>query len=300
MTAVVELERVTRTFGAVTALDDVSVTVGEGELVGLLGPNGAGKTTLLSLVSGLRKADSGTVRLFGGDPRHASSRIALGTTPQETGLPPTLTVGEVVDLVARHYPAPMTRAEVLARFGLEELVARQTGGLSGGQKRRLAVALALVGRPRLVLLDEPTTGLDVEARHILWQALRDYHADGATVLLTSHYLEEIEALAERVVVIGGGRVLADDTLTSVLGLVGLRRVLFSVPRVDAVDLARLPGAASAQQGADGRWTVLASDADRVVRALVEQDVPFEGLEVRGASLEEAFLTLTQKKEEVVR
>lgn len=299
MTAVVELEHVTRTFGAVTALDDVSLSVGEGQLVGLLGPNGAGKTTLLSLVSGLRRADSGTVRLFGGNPRDASSRIALGTTPQETGLPPTLTVGEVVDLVAGHYPAPMTRAEVLARFGLEDLSGRQTGGLSGGQKRRLAVALALVGRPRLVLLDEPTTGLDVEARHILWQALRDYHADGATVLLTSHYLEEIEALAERVVVIGEGRVLADDTLTSVLGLVGLRRVIFSVPVGDTVDLARLPGAASAQQGADGRWTVLASDADLTVRALVEQAVPFEGLEVRGASLEEAFLTLTQK-EEVVR
>ncbi|KRD43683.1 ABC transporter ATP-binding protein [Cellulomonas sp. Root930] len=299
MTTVVELEHVTRTFGAVTALDDVSLSVGEGQLVGLLGPNGAGKTTLLSLVSGLRRADSGTVRLFGGDPRDASSRIALGTTPQETGLPPTLTVGEVVDLVAGHYPAPMTRAEVLARFGLEDLSGRQTGGLSGGQKRRLAVALALVGRPRLVLLDEPTTGLDVEARHTLWEALRDYHADGATVLLTSHYLEEIEALAERVVVIGEGRVLADDTLSSVLGLVGLRRVIFAVPNGDGVDLARLPGAASAQQASDGRWTVLASDADRVVRALVEQAVPFEGLEVRGASLEEAFLTLTQK-EEVVR
>jgi len=299
MTAVVELEHVTRTFGAVTALDDVSLSVGQGQLVGLLGPNGAGKTTLLSLVSGLRRADSGSVRLVGGDPRDASSRIALGTTPQETGLPPTLTVGEVVDLVAGHYPSPMTRAEVLARFGLEDLSGRQTGGLSGGQKRRLAVALALVGRPRLVLLDEPTTGLDVEARHILWQALRDYHADGATVLLTSHYLEEIEALAERVVVIGEGRVLADDTLASVLGLVGLRRVMFAAPVWDGVDPARLPGAASAQQGVDGRWTVLASDADRLVRALVEHAVPFEGLEVRGASLEEAFLTLTQK-EEVVR
>ena len=280
MTAVVELTGVTRTFGAVTALDDVSLTVGEGELVGLLGPNGAGKTTLLSLVSGLRRADSGTVRLFGGDPRDASSRIALGTTPQETGLPPTLTVGEVVDLVAKHYPSPMTRPEVLSRFGLEDLVGRQTGGLSGGQKRRLAVALALVGRPRLVLLDEPTTGLDVEARHTLWEALRDYHADGATVLLTSHYLEEIEALAQRVVVIGGGRVLADDSLQSVLGLVALRRVIFTLPGGVADDLARLPGAYSAQQGAGGRWTVLANDADRLVRALVAEDVPFSTTSAR--------------------
>ena len=192
---------VTRTFGGGRrARRRRRSSVGEGQLVGLLGPNGAGKTTLLRLVSGLRRPDSGTVRLFGGDPRDASSRIALGTTPQETGLPPTLRAGEVVDLVGGHYPAPDDPGELLARFGLEDLVARQTGGLSGGQKRRLAVALALVGRPRLVLLDEPTTGLDVEARHVLWQALRDYHADGATVLLTSHYLEEIEALAERVVV----------------------------------------------------------------------------------------------------
>ncbi|MFC0713385.1 ABC transporter ATP-binding protein [Cellulomonas biazotea] len=294
---VLELEGVTRTFGAVTALDDVSLRVEHGELVGLLGPNGAGKTTLLSLVSGLRKADSGTVRLFGGDPRDAASRIWLGTTPQETGLPPTLTVGEVVDLVAGHYPAPMPRAEVLARFGLEDLAKRQTGGLSGGQKRRLAVALALVGRPRLVLLDEPTTGLDVEARHILWQALRDYHADGATVVLTSHYLEEIEALAERVVVVGGGRVLADDSLQAVLGLVGLRRVLLTLPASSTLDPSNLPGAhvAEVTDTADGRrWTVLAADADALVRALVHHDVPFSDLELRGASLEEAFLALTAR------
>ncbi|GIG21957.1 ABC transporter ATP-binding protein [Cellulomonas chitinilytica] len=293
---VLSLTNVTRTFGPVVALDDVSLSVEEGELVGLLGPNGAGKTTLLSLVSGLRRPDSGVVRLFGGDPRDAASRIGLGTTPQDTGLPPTLTVGEVVDLVGRHYPAPMPRAEVLARFGLEDLVRRQTGGLSGGQRRRLAVALALVGRPRLVLLDEPTTGLDVEARHVLWQALREYHADGATVVLTSHYLEEIEALADRVVVVGGGRVLADDSLAAVLGLVGLRRVLLTVPA--SVRLDGLPGASVVQDGApsgDGvRRTVLASDADAFVRALVRQDVPFRDLEMRGASLEEAFLTLTTR------
>ena len=161
-----------------------------------------------------------------------------------------------------------------------------------------AVVGSLAGRPRLVLLDEPTTGLDVEARHILWQALRDYHADGATVLLTSHYLEEIEALAQRVVVIGGGRVLADDSLQSVLGLVALRRVIFTLPGGVADDLARLPGAYSAQQGADGRWTVLANDADRLVRALVVEEVPFSDLELRGASLEEAFLALTQDEEAV--
>jgi len=301
-TSPVELVGVTRTFGAVTALDDVSLTVGDGELVGLLGPNGAGKTTLLSLVSGLRKPNSGDVRLFGGDPRRASSRIGLGTTPQETGLPPTLTVGEVVDLVAKHYPAPMRRAEVLARFGLEELVGRQTGGLSGGQKRRLAVALALVGRPRLVLLDEPTTGLDVEARHILWQALRDYHADGATVLLTSHYLEEIEALAERVVVIDGGRVLADAGLATVLAQVGVTRVSLALPGAGAPDaipttdaLARveqLPGVVRTEFDDAGEPTFSVTDSDAFVTRLVREGMPFERMRIRGATLEEAFLTLT--------
>lgn len=288
---VVDVEHVTRRFGATVALDDVNLQVRPGELVGLLGPNGAGKTTLLSLVSGLRKPDAGTVRLFGGDPRDAASRVALGTTPQETGLPPTLKVGEVVDFVGGHYPEPMARGELLARFGLEDLVQRQTGGLSGGQKRRLAVALALVGRPRLVLLDEPTTGLDVEARHILWNALRDYHADGATVLLTSHYLEEIEALAERVVVIDGGHVLADDSLAAVLDLVSVRRVVLTAPDAAAAALADLPGVVGVTHDGDRR-TLLASDADAVVRELVRRDVPFRGIEVRGASLEEAFLSLT--------
>jgi ABC-2 type transport system ATP-binding protein len=290
-TPLVELDHVTRRYGSVTALDDVSLRIGAGEMVGLLGPNGAGKSTLLALVSGLRRPDAGTVRLFGADPRDPAARTALGTTPQETGLPETLRVGEVVDLVAGHYTAPMPREEVLERFGLTDLARRQTGGLSGGQRRRLAVALSLVGRPRLVLLDEPTTGLDVEARHILWQALRDYQADGATVVVTSHYLEEIEALARRVVVIGAGRVLVDDDLPTVLSMAAARRVLLEVPAEDEPRLAALPGVLDTRR--EGRRSVLlAADADSVVRALVHADVPFRDLEVRGASLEEAFLALT--------
>jgi ABC-2 type transport system ATP-binding protein len=289
---VLQADHVTRRFGSTLALDDVSLAVRPGELVGLLGPNGAGKTTLLSLVTGLRKPDSGTVRLFGGDPRDPTSRVRLGMTPQETGLPPTLRVGEVVDFIAGHYPDPMPRGELLEWFGLADLVRRQTGALSGGQKRRLAVALALVGRPRLVVLDEPTTGLDVEARHLLWAALREYHAGGATVLVTSHYLEEIEALAQRVVVIGGGVVLADDALAAVLARVQVRRVTFGLAGPDADDVVRrLPHVVSSRRDGD-RVEVLAADADALVRALVAGGVAFTGLEVRGASLEEAFLALT--------
>ncbi|MET0433806.1 MAG: ABC transporter ATP-binding protein [Cellulomonas sp.] len=289
--ALVELDGVTRRYGDVVALHDVSLAVGAGEMVGLLGPNGAGKSTLLSLVSGLRRPDAGTVRLAGRDPRDPAARAGLGTTPQETGLPSTLRVGEVVDLVAGHYADPMPRGEVLERFGLADLARRQTGGLSGGQRRRLAVALSLVGRPRVVLLDEPTTGLDVEARHVLWDALRDYQSGGATVIVTSHYLEEIEALARRVVVVGGGRLLADDDLPTILAMAAARRVLVEVPEAEEPRLRAVAGVLDVRR--EGRRTVLlAGDADAVVRALVREDVPFRDLEVRGASLEEAFLALT--------
>jgi len=265
----VEVSGVTRRFGAVVALDDVSLDVGHGELVGLLGPNGAGKSTLLSLVSGQRRPDTGVVRLNGHDPRDARSRTVLGLTPQETGLPATLRVREVVDFVGGHYPDPVPTGELLEQFGLSDLGKRQTGSLSGGQKRRLAVALSLVGRPRVVLLDEPTTGLDVSGRGALWDAIREYHASGGTVLLTSHYLEEVQALAERVVVIDHGTVLADDSLETILGRVGARRVQFT--------------------DAEGtRQEHLVADSDAFVRDLVRAGTEFRDLEIRGASLEEAF------------
>ncbi|MBD8079641.1 ABC transporter ATP-binding protein [Cellulosimicrobium arenosum] len=284
-TAVVAADQVTRRFGSVVALDDVSLTVEPGELVGLLGPNGAGKSTLLSLISGQRKPDAGTVRLFGGDPRDARSRVGLGLTPQETGLPATLKVREVVDFVGGHYPGPIPTAQLLDQFGLGELADRQTGAMSGGQKRRLAVALSLVGRPRVVLLDEPTTGLDVGARQALWDAIRTYHGEGGTVLLTSHYLEEVQALAERVVVIDEGVVRADDSLDGILRRVSLRRVLVR----SSADLSARPGVVRSERRDDrGKQELYTPDADALVRDLVTSGVDFRDLEIRGASLEEAF------------
>ncbi|MBL0887787.1 ABC transporter ATP-binding protein [Myceligenerans indicum] len=271
---VVSVTDVTRTFGDILALDHVSLDVGPGELVGLLGPNGAGKSTLLSLVSGLRRPDTGSVRLLGQDPTQPAARITLGMTPQETGLPATLRVGEVVDFVGGHYPDPVPTPELLAQFGIEDLARRQTGSLSGGQKRRLAVALAMTGRPRVVLLDEPTTGLDVAGRTALWDAIRACHRSGVTVLLTSHYLEEIQALAERVVVIDQGRVLADDSLEAILERVGGTRVSYAGP-----------------DGTQREHVV--ADSDEFVRDLVRSGTEFKGLEIRRASLEEAFTQLTE-------
>ncbi|MBC7724884.1 MAG: ABC transporter ATP-binding protein [Burkholderiaceae bacterium] len=300
MTTLASLEHVTRRYGAVTAVDDVTLHIESGTILGLLGPNGAGKTTVISLLQGLRTATSGTVRLFGGDPADAAGRSHLGSTPQETALPATLRVGEVVDFVGAHFEHRVPTAELAREFGFDGLLRRQTGSLSGGQKRRLSVALAFVGRPKLVLLDEPTTGLDVEARCTLWAALTSQHERGATIVVTSHYLEEIEALAQRVVVMGEGRVLADDSLSGVLERVGLARVrlesselgrVAALPGVDRVESDRA-GVDPAGAGDATSATFFVRDPDAFVTALVRSGIAFRGLGVRGATLEEAFLSLT--------
>jgi len=279
---------VSRRYGERLALDGVSLDIPAGGVLGLLGPNGAGKSTLLNLLVGLRSPSSGTVELFGGDPRDPARRRQIGVTPQETGLPDTLRVRECVAFVAAHFPDPVPAGALLAQFGLDDLAGRQTGGLSGGQKRRLAVALAFAGRHRLVFLDEPTTGLDVQARHTLWDAVRVFAAQGGTVVLTSHYLEEIEALADRVIVLGTGRVLADDTVGAIRAMVGIHRV-----SVLAGELPALPNVVSIEH-VDGRTSLLTPDADQLVRDLVHAGVPFHGLQVQPTTLEEAFLTLTGK------
>ncbi|GAA4081433.1 ABC transporter ATP-binding protein [Nonomuraea soli] len=285
MTVLTRTIEVTRTYGDVTALDGVSLEIHQGELVGLLGPNGAGKSTLINLLVGLRRPTSGTVELLGGSPMDASVRRGIGVTPQETGLPTSLKVGETLDFVARHYPVNR-KDEVVERFGLADLIKRQIGSLSGGQRRRVGVALAFVGDPKIVFLDEPTTGLDVEARRALWDGIRAFHADGGTVLLTSHYLEEIEALAQRVVVVGGGRVLADDTVQAVKRFVGVRKVSLAAP-----ELPDLPGVIDTERR-DGRYHLVTGDSDALVVALVKSGLPFEDLEVQPTSLEEAFLAIT--------
>lgn len=284
--SIASLQGICKRFGAVQALDGVNLEVYPGELLALLGPNGAGKSTAISLLSGLRKADSGNVRLFGHNPQEASTRAQLGMTPQETGLPGGLRVMEVLELVRAHYPNPLSTATLLERFTLTGLEKRQCGGLSGGQKRRLAVALAFVGNPKLVILDEPTTGLDVEARRALWEAVKQYQAKGGTLLLTTHYLEEAEALASRVVVIDKGKISAEGTVTAIKTKVGLKQIRFSGKLT--VELSKV----SKIEHSNGNTTLYTTDSDAVIRQLVEQHIPFSDLEVHSVSLEEAFVQLT--------
>ncbi|MCW4458561.1 ABC transporter ATP-binding protein [Microbacterium sp. MPKO10] len=292
MTTLAHFDSVTRRYGDVTALDNVTLDIESGHIVGLLGPNGAGKTTLLSLLQGLRRPTSGTVRLFGGEPGDYRQRQRLGCTPQETALPQALKVGEILQFVGKHFDDPVPVDEIAAEFGLSDMLRKQSGALSGGQKRRLSVALAFVGRPMLVLLDEPTTGLDVDARRTLWQAVRRQHENGATVVVTSHYIDEVEALAERVIVVDEGHVIADDDLPQILGQVQGRMLRLSTPQPDAV--LALDDVRHHQPENDGSHTFLVGDGDAVVTELVRESIPFSNLSMRRATLEEAFLALTEK------
>jgi ABC-2 type transport system ATP-binding protein len=244
--AVAELRGVHKRYGKVDALQGVDLQLRPGELVALLGPNGAGKTTAVSVLLGQRRPDAGAARLFGGDPTMPATRRLVGATPQVAGFPDNLAVREVVDLVRVHYPDPAPARELLGRFGLAELAGRRAGGLSGGQTRRLAVALAFAGRPRLVVLDEPTTGLDVESRRGLWEILRAFVAGGGAVLLTTHYLEEAQALATRVVVLADGTVVAHGSVADITTRAGLSRGDMRVPSPPGLEEAilRLTGGSS--------------------------------------------------------
>jgi ABC-2 type transport system ATP-binding protein len=284
--AVAELRGVHKRYGKVEALRGVDLQIHAGELVALLGPNGAGKTTAVSILLGQRRPDAGSARLFGRNPTIPTARRLVGVTPQQTGFPDNLTLREVVDLVRVHYPNPAATPQLLERFGLAEVAGRRAGGLSGGQTRRLAVALAFAGRPRLVVLDEPTTGLDVEARRGLWEVTRAFVAEGGSVLLTTHYLEEAEALASRVVVITGGRIIAQGSVDDITARAGLSRVHLQAPA-----LPDLPAVTHAESS-NVSHILYTADPDGLVRALTLQGVPFTGLRVERASLEEAFLSLT--------
>jgi ABC-2 type transport system ATP-binding protein len=274
-----ELNGVTKRFGAVTALNGVSFAVDEGQVVALLGPNGAGKSTGLAVLLGLRRPDSGTARLSGANPRRPESRRVVGVTPQETAFPATLRVRELIDLVRHHYDRPLPFDTICERFELGALAARQLGGLSAGQRRRVAVALAFAGNPCLVVLDEPTTGLDRIARRAVWEAIRAHAAGGGTILFTTHHLEEADALASRVVLIESGSIVADGSVEQIKKTAGLTRVAFRAPPGLMV-----PGAE--REGAFLR--LFTRDGGEAVERLVRSGVPLVELEVRPLTLEEAL------------
>ena len=290
----------------VVALDNLSLTLQRGEVVALLGPNGAGKSTAVKLMMGLSAPTSGTARIFGHDPRLATNRLRTGVMLQVGRAPETLKVREHLELFRGYYPQPMAMAELIKAAGLEGLEERLFGQLSGGQKQRVFFALALAGDPDLIFLDEPTTGLDIEARRGMWAQIRALSARGKTVLLTTHYLEEADALASRIIVIAKGRVICEGTPAEVKArgaatLAGNTaptqsfsstvKIITCTTTLTREHLLAMPGVSDAQIHAD-RTTVTTAEPEATLREMLALDRTLSDLTVATPALEDAFLALT--------
>jgi ABC-2 type transport system ATP-binding protein len=289
--SVAALRGVSKRYGKLTALDGVDLEVRRGELLAVLGPNGAGKSTSIALMLGLIRADAGRVELFGRDPQQIDARRRIGVMLQSAMLPPTLRVGELLRLTASYYPNPRELAESAALAGVGDLLLRPYGKLSGGQQRRVQFALALCGHPELLFLDEPTVGMDIEARQKLWVAMRAQVAAGCSVVLTTHYLEEAEALADRVCVMAHGHLIHEGTVDDLRARVSLKRIR-CVSTLLADDVRQWPDVAEARVE-NRRLHIATAEAETVVRRLLAADPGLGELEVQRAGLAEAFTELTR-------
>ncbi|MET8156244.1 ABC transporter ATP-binding protein [Sphaerisporangium sp. NPDC005289] len=292
----VELRGLRKHYGEVRAVEEVDLLIGRGEVVALLGPNGAGKSTTVDMLLGLTRPDAGEVRLFGAPPRRAVAGGAVGAMLQEAGLLDDVTVRETVALAAALHRAPLPVEEALRKAGVEDLGPRRAARLSGGQKQRVRFAMALVCDPALLVLDEPTAAMDVGGRRDFWRSMHAFADSGRTVIFATHYLEEAEDYADRVVLMRDGRIAADGPVAAVMAGVSGRTVRACVPGVDAEELRRLPGVVEARVRGD-RAELRCADADAVVRELLARFPAARDIEVVAQGLEEAFLRLTEDPEE---
>ncbi len=290
--AAVRLSGLHKRFGPIEAVRGVNLTIAPGEVVAFLGPNGAGKSTTIDMLLGLTKPDAGTVSVFGRTPQVAVRQGLIGAMLQAGPLLPEVTVGELVGTFAALHAKPMTAAEAMRRADITDIARQPTTKLSGGQAQRVRFALALVPNPDLLVLDEPTVAMDVEVRRSFWASMREFTAEGRTVLFATHYLQEADDYADRVVVLAGGAVIADGTGASIKAQVNGRTIKATVPGVSAGDLKSLPGVETS--GAEGAQLVLGcTDSDLALRALLSRFPQAKDIEVTSANLEEAFLQLTQ-------
>ncbi len=295
---IASLRNVTKKFGRQTALDHLSLELRRGEVVALLGPNGAGKTTAVRLLLGLSRATSGEVSLFGGDPRDRASRTRLGAMLQIGRMPETLRVREHLQLFRSYYPHPRPLHDLISVAGLEGLEHKLFRDLSGGQKQRMLFALALCGDPDLICLDEPTLGMDVEARRAMWEQVRGLAAQGKTILLTTHYLEEADALASRMIVIQQGKVIAEGTPKELKAANSSRTIRCSTSLAPAL-VAKLDGVLSVEQDGNS-LLVRTATPEAVLRTMLAKDDTLSDLEVRAAALDDAFLALTAPSAAITR
>jgi ABC-2 type transport system ATP-binding protein len=288
---VASFESVSKHYRQTLALANFSLEVCGGELVALLGPNGAGKTTAIKLLLGLARPTSGKLSVFGGDPALIETHIRVGAMLQVGRVPETLRVREHLDLFSSYYPKPLPISETLAIAGLEDIRDQKFGSLSGGQKQRVLFALAICGDPDLLFLDEPSVGLDLEARHLLWQEIRNLLQRGKTVVLTTHYLEEADSLADRIVVINKGSLIAQGTPAEIKARTAGKRIRCST-QLSLKTISGIPGVSDVRVDRDA-FVIHASQAEDVLRHLLQLDLELSGIEVTTAGLEEAFLALTR-------
>ena len=302
---VVSVRGVSKCFRDFSAISDVSFEVNSGSIVGVLGRNGAGKSTLVSMLSGLSRPTSGTVRVLGGDPQQPRVRQRLGVVPQDVSLPGNLTGNEIAEFVSAHYLNANyadtsvnvnSSLEVFRTWNLEEFSHKKIKHLSGGQKRRIAVGLAFVGNPLVAILDEPTTGLDPEARRAMWNQIQSAAEEGVTVVITSHYLDEIEYLSSRILLLDGGTLIEDRPAEEFLAMQKSATVTFASSSSTA-EVLKLAGTTMDVRSANGCYSVKTTDSDRFIERLVRSSLQFTDLRVRGWSLEDIFLEKLEKSHE---
>ncbi|MGW6905297.1 MULTISPECIES: ABC transporter ATP-binding protein [unclassified Streptomyces] len=297
-TPVVGFDQVSKSYGSVRAVDGLTLALHPGETVALLGPNGAGKSTTLDLLLGLKQPDRGTVRVFGTGPREAIVAGRVGAMLQSGGLMDEVTVGELVRLACALHPRPYKVSEVLSRAGVAQIADRKVDKLSGGQAQRVRFALATAGDSGLIVLDEPTTGMDVTSRQAFWATMREQADQGRTVLFATHYLEEADAIADRVLVLHRGRLLADGTAAEIKAKAGARRISFELAAdgpVDEAALRQLPFLTYCDVSGH-TVRIQSTDADATVHALYGLGLYPRNLEVAGLGLEQAFVAITAAEE----
>jgi ABC-2 type transport system ATP-binding protein len=287
----VVLTGVSRSFGSVRAVDDLGMTIGRGQTVALLGPNGAGKTTTITMLLGLARPDAGSIEVFGLSPQTAVARGLVGAMLQDGGMMPGVLVGELLAMVRTLFPAPLSLEEAIVVAQLQGLERRRVDRLSGGQSQRLRLAMALIGDPELLVLDEPTAAMDVEARRNFWHEMRGFTDRGRTILFSTHYLEEADITADRIILMARGRIVADGTPSAIKDSVGLRVIRFSVDDGGSASFEALPGAVSAMVRGN-RVELRCRDTDVALRALLAARPDAHDIEVAGIALEDAFMTIT--------
>jgi ABC-2 type transport system ATP-binding protein len=279
----------------VPAVRGIDVSISPRETVALLGPNGAGKSTTIDVILGLALPDAGAVSVFGREPSAVIEGGRVGAMLQSGSLLRDLTVRELVQMMAALFPRPLDIDEILELTGTAGIAGQLTQKLSGGQAQRVRFALAIAPDPELLVLDEPTVGMDVETRRAFWSTMRDFAARGRTVLFATHYLEEADAYADRIVLMARGSIVADGPPTEIKAMVGSRTIRATLPNVPIEELERLPGVTRAELRGEA-VVLVCSDSDRAIRALLERFPTAHDLEITGADLEQAFLQLTADEE----